>query len=159
MRTPSNRTIEHTMGRGTPLWSFPFILLSAFIFFRMAPEVRVGHKYSFPADIFSLGVLLLELFEVDLPDYDADVHLSFPSFPSHSPQNQTIVLRTYAFPSAPVVLPCMRLTPTNRPTAETVGKQVDYVLCILSSSSPFPFPPFLFVRLYSDRWRQSCRIW
>lgn len=40
---------------GTPLW--------------MAPEVKMG-TYGFPSDIYSLGLVLYEIFEKKLPDYD-----------------------------------------------------------------------------------------
>jgi serine/threonine protein kinase len=37
----------------------------------MAPEVKTGN-YSFPSDIYSMGLVLYEIFEKKLPDYDPD---------------------------------------------------------------------------------------
>lgn len=59
----------HTIASGTPLW--------------MAPEVKRGGLYSFPSDVYSLGLVyvvsfffwlitcsLYEIFEKKLPEYD-----------------------------------------------------------------------------------------
>ncbi len=32
--------------------------------------VRIGTTYSYPADVYSLGILLFEIFEENMPDYD-----------------------------------------------------------------------------------------
>lgn len=47
---------HHTERRGTPLW--------------MAPEVRDGLNYGLSADIFSLGIVLFEIFTSNLPEYN-----------------------------------------------------------------------------------------
>lgn len=49
----------------------------------MAPEVRTGTSYGLPADVYSLGILLFELFEQKLPEFDFE--------------RQTIVLESYEF--------------------------------------------------------------
>lgn len=49
----------------------------------MAPEVRNGTKYGLEADVYSLGILLFELFEEKLPAFDFN--------------RQTIVLESYDF--------------------------------------------------------------
>src|SRR5690348_1865807 len=46
----------HTERKGTPLW--------------MAPEVRTSKAYDVLADVFSVGVVLYELFALALPDFD-----------------------------------------------------------------------------------------
>lgn len=51
----SDRQVYNTVNSGTPLW--------------MAPEVKRG-QYSLPADIYSLGLVLYEIFERKLPFYD-----------------------------------------------------------------------------------------
>jgi serine/threonine protein kinase len=84
------RQLYNTANSGTPLW--------------MAPEVKRG-VYSFSADIYSLGLVLYEIFEYQLPYYDLitqSVHL-----PAQ-------------FQSAPVVRPCVSLRPDSRPTAVKV---------------------------------------
>ena len=51
---------------GSPLW--------------MAPEVFFGQAYSFSADIFSLGVMLYEILERSLPEYNPEKHeLTMPN--------------------------------------------------------------------------------
>ncbi len=75
-----------TMGTGTLLW--------------MAPEVKHGHVYGFPADVYSLGIVLFEIFERALPAFDLARGITLPS----------------AFKSAPLVLPCVALEPERRPT-------------------------------------------
>lgn len=46
------------MRAGTPLW--------------MAPEVKAGTSYDLPADVYSLGIVLFELFQCTMPEYDDD---------------------------------------------------------------------------------------
>lgn len=47
--------------KGTPLW--------------MAPEVKTGN-YSYPSDIYSLGLVLYELFERKLPMFDPNTQIT-----------------------------------------------------------------------------------
>jgi len=77
----------------TPLWA--------------APEVRTG-RYSYPADIFSLGVVKYEIF-VNLPEYDNI--------------NNQIVIST-EFYGKSVVLPCINICPENRPDCLEVAKSI-----------------------------------
>lgn len=99
-----------TMGTGTPLW--------------MAPEVRNGTIYGFPADIFSLGIVLFELFERKLPGYDMPTGgvAILSSLPS-------IFILQLTFPpnyqSMPVVTPCIHPNPAKRPTAQQVVDHLD----------------------------------
>jgi len=82
------QTHLNTVNSGTPLW--------------MAPEVKIG-QYSFPADVYSLGLVLYEIFEKKLPNYD--------------PMQQRVVLPP-AFHSASVILPMVSHKPDSRPTAQ-----------------------------------------
>jgi len=77
--------VYHTMAAGTPFW--------------MAPEVKTG-VYSFPADIYSLGLVLFELFEKKLPSFNDYTQVT--SLPAK-------------FQSSPCVLPCVNPDPKNRP--------------------------------------------
>lgn len=86
----------HTIAAGTPLW--------------MAPEVKVGSIYGLPADIYSLGLVLYEIFERSLPFYD---------------QDQNCVMLPNQFQSSTLVLPCLALYPDHRPTANNVVKALD----------------------------------
>eukprot|EP01127_Copromyxa_protea_P023158 TRINITY_DN8601_c0_g1_i1.p1 TRINITY_DN8601_c0_g1~~TRINITY_DN8601_c0_g1_i1.p1 ORF type:complete len:777 (-),score=138.76 TRINITY_DN8601_c0_g1_i1:75-2405(-) len=78
----------HTANTGTPLW--------------MAPEVKRG-QYSFSSDVYSMGLVLYELFEKCLPAFD---------------QNTGITSLPKQFQSAPVVLPCVNPNPEARPNVE-----------------------------------------
>jgi len=60
----TRRANIHQTARGTPLW--------------MAPEVAREADFGFPADIYSLGVMLFEIFERDLPVMAAN-GLTFPA--------------------------------------------------------------------------------
>eukprot|EP01125_Pyxidicula_operculata_P019299 TRINITY_DN698_c1_g1_i2.p1 TRINITY_DN698_c1_g1~~TRINITY_DN698_c1_g1_i2.p1 ORF type:complete len:874 (-),score=213.49 TRINITY_DN698_c1_g1_i2:666-3287(-) len=93
-----SRQIYNTVNSGTPLW--------------MAPEVKKG-QYSFPADVYSLGLVLYELFENKLPGYDQ--------------AKQTVIL-PQSFQSASVVLPCLNHNPERRPTAQLVVKVLDSMI-------------------------------
>eukprot|EP01125_Pyxidicula_operculata_P019552 TRINITY_DN709_c5_g1_i2.p1 TRINITY_DN709_c5_g1~~TRINITY_DN709_c5_g1_i2.p1 ORF type:complete len:563 (-),score=165.05 TRINITY_DN709_c5_g1_i2:16-1704(-) len=87
-----NPSIFQTSNSGTPFW--------------MAPEVKRGNYYSFSADIYSLGVVFYELFELSLPLYDES--------------RSTILLPNHTFQSSSVVLPCLHINPLKRPTASQV---------------------------------------
>jgi len=90
----------YTADVGTPLW--------------MAPEVRYGKAYSLSADIFSLGVVLYEIFENKLPDYDKE--------------QMVIVIHSFNFPAGPLISPMLNLNPKQRPSAEDVAKQLNNIL-------------------------------
>lgn len=49
----------------------------------MAPEVTFGKAYNLAADVYSLGIVLFEIFEGKLPQYDTQRH--------------TILLESYTF--------------------------------------------------------------
>jgi len=94
-------TLEfYTADVGTPLW--------------MAPEVRNGNPYNLSADIYSLGVVLYEIFENKLPDYDRE--------------QMMIVIRSFNFPSGKLIKPMLNLNPKDRPSAESITKQLNKVL-------------------------------
>jgi len=65
----SDMEIRHTCTAGTPLW--------------MAPEVKTG-VYGYPADIYSTGLVIYEIIEQKLPEYDR--------------QNSHIILPSHLFP-------------------------------------------------------------
>lgn len=67
---------------------FVIFLIMTVIRIRMAPEVRTGTSYGLPADVYSLGILLFELFEQKLPEFDFE--------------RQTIVLESYDFLVRPI---------------------------------------------------------
>eukprot|EP01102_Stenamoeba_stenopodia_P022656 TRINITY_DN9527_c0_g2_i1.p1 TRINITY_DN9527_c0_g2~~TRINITY_DN9527_c0_g2_i1.p1 ORF type:complete len:559 (-),score=147.54 TRINITY_DN9527_c0_g2_i1:147-1823(-) len=75
---------------GTPLW--------------MAPEVFMSKHYDCKADIYSLGVVMYEVMEHELPSDRLDHHSIRP--------NQNCL--------APLIKQCLDLVPSNRPTATDV---------------------------------------
>lgn len=85
---------------GTPLW--------------MAPEVRNGDTYNLPADLFSLGIVLYEIFENCLPNYNQ--------------KERAIEINDIQFPSACLVIPLLNLDPSLRPTAESTARKLDFLL-------------------------------
>jgi len=94
----SDRQVFNTVNSGTPLW--------------MAPEVKRG-QYSFPADVYSLGLVLFELFERQLPNYD---------------QMRQMVVLPPNFQSASVVMPCLSQIPEQRPSASQVVTVLDKMI-------------------------------
>lgn len=86
-----NNLCINTANSGTPLW--------------MAPEVKEGKDYSFSADIYSLGLVLYELFEKKLPHYNEELQ---------------VIELPKQFNSSNVVLNCINSNPKRRPTASTV---------------------------------------
>jgi len=91
-----NDFVFQTRNSGTPLW--------------MAPEVRSGNYYGFPGDIYSLGLVLYEIFESRLPDFDQ--------------YRQIITMpQTYKFYS--VIHPCLRLDPLKRPISTDLVKELN----------------------------------
>lgn len=81
----------NTANSGTPLW--------------MAPEVKLGMAYDYSADIYSLGLVLFELFELKLPHYNQ--------------MTQSVEL-PHSFRSSTIVLQCISRNPQHRPTASSV---------------------------------------
>eukprot|EP01127_Copromyxa_protea_P018246 TRINITY_DN5698_c0_g2_i1.p1 TRINITY_DN5698_c0_g2~~TRINITY_DN5698_c0_g2_i1.p1 ORF type:complete len:755 (-),score=74.70 TRINITY_DN5698_c0_g2_i1:66-2300(-) len=100
----SDRQVYNTINSGTPLW--------------MAPEVKRG-QYSLPADIYSLGLVLYEIFERKLPLYD---------------QNRQTVVLPKTFQSASVVMPCLNPVPERRPTIHHVVKVLEKMINDVVSS-------------------------
>jgi len=82
--------ILNTINSGTPLW--------------MAPEVKMG-VYSFSADVYSLGLVLFEIFEQQLPQFDMT--------------NMTVII-PQNFESASVIFPCISSNPNERPSIKDV---------------------------------------
>uniref|UniRef100_A0A6B2L689 non-specific serine/threonine protein kinase n=1 Tax=Arcella intermedia TaxID=1963864 RepID=A0A6B2L689_9EUKA len=83
-KTLQEQQIFNTGSTGTPLW--------------MAPEVPSG-VYHFPADIYSLGVVLYEVFQERLPDWDK--------------KNNRVVLMPN-FSTQNLVLGCLKEKPAER---------------------------------------------
>lgn len=90
--------ILNTANSGTPLW--------------MAPEVKMGH-YDFSADIYSLGLVIYELLEKRLPQYDQI-------------RGQVIIPRDYD--SKDIVGPCLSADPSRRPKASEIVHKLDCVI-------------------------------
>lgn len=101
----------------------------------MAPEVKRG-QYNLPADVYSLGLVLFEIFEKKLPVFDQI--------------RQTVVLPS-SFQSASVVMPCLHPNPERRPTSEQA-----HSLCPIFFSTNFiPFSAgerIACVCLYPNNW-------
>jgi len=87
------KNLKSSIKNCTPLWS--------------APEIRKG-KESFPADVYSLGVVMYEIFE-RLPEYDN--------------LKRQVVLPT-SFKAQAIILPCLDENPSNRPTALEVSGSI-----------------------------------
>jgi len=100
----SDRQIFNTANSGTPLW--------------MAPEVKQG-QYSFSADIFSLGLVVYELFERKLPGWD---------------DNRKVIILPNQFQSYSLVTPCVHTVPEKRPTAILVVKALDKMIISMVES-------------------------
>lgn len=81
----------NTANSGTPLW--------------MAPEVKHGMAYDYSADIYSLGLVLYELFEQRLPHFNQ--------------MTQSVELPS-SFQSCKIVFSCINPVPKKRPTASAV---------------------------------------
>jgi len=100
---PEGRVL-HTANSGTPLW--------------MAPEVKRGN-YGLSADVYSLGLVLYELFERKLPNYD---------------QNRQTVVLPPTFQSSTVVMPCLNPIPTSRPPSHQLVSVIDKMINHLVTS-------------------------
>jgi hypothetical protein len=90
--------ILNTANSGTPLW--------------MAPEVKMGH-YDYSADIYSLGLVIYELLENKLPQYDQI-------------RGSVVIPREYD--SKDIVGPCLSPDPRQRPKASEVVYKLDCVI-------------------------------
>jgi len=85
----------------------------------MAPEVRSGNFYGFPGDIYSLGLVLYEIFEGRLPDFDQ--------------YRQVIVMpQIYKFYS--VIHPCVRIDPMRRPSAADLVNELNMAIHIVMTA-------------------------
>jgi len=80
-----NSDIYNTANAGTPLW--------------MAPEVKTGTSYGYPSDVYSTGLVLYELIEQKLPDWDKSIDM---------------VVLPQSFVSSEIVLPLVHKDPTQR---------------------------------------------
>eukprot|EP01126_Amoeba_proteus_P033942 TRINITY_DN3356_c0_g2_i8.p1 TRINITY_DN3356_c0_g2~~TRINITY_DN3356_c0_g2_i8.p1 ORF type:complete len:329 (-),score=74.18 TRINITY_DN3356_c0_g2_i8:193-1179(-) len=78
----------------------------------MAPEVKMGN-YGPSSDIYSLGLVFYELFERKLPSYDS--------------RTQVAVLPE-RFMSAPVIFPCIKSMPQQRPVIDQVLVALDKLI-------------------------------
>lgn len=94
----NERQNYNTLNTGTPLW--------------MAPEVKQGF-YNFSADVYSMGLVLYEIFERRVPTFDQ--------------QRQTVIMPP-TFMSAPVVQPCIDRNPESRPHPRQVTKVIDNLI-------------------------------
>jgi len=94
----SDRDYINTLNSGTPLW--------------MAPEVKCG-QYNFSADVYSLGLVLFELFEKQLPTFNQ--------------YTQSVVLPPN-YQSASIIRPCIYPIPEQRPPAAKVVIVLDQLL-------------------------------
>jgi serine/threonine protein kinase len=63
-------------------------------------------------DVYSIGLVLFEIFERKLPEFEPSVGVKLPAL----------------FMSASVVLPCLSRDPTQRPSASDVVKIVDKLI-------------------------------
>jgi len=78
----------------------------------MAPEVKRG-VYSFPADVYSLGLVLYEILTGNLPEWDGI---------------RCTVTLPAEFPWMMTILPCIEQIPEKRLTAENVSKSIDALI-------------------------------
>jgi len=83
---------------GSPLW--------------MAAEVKDGKNYSFPADCYSLGLVLYEIFSGKLPEFDQ--------------QTQLAVLPSSGFPfRISLIEPCVKSKPEERYKSNDIVDQIN----------------------------------
>lgn len=94
-------SIQHlnTANSGTPLW--------------MAPEVKKGLPYDFSADIYSLGLVIYELFENKLPHYNQITQTT--ELPSQ-------------YKSKYIVSKCVTMNPKERLTASQVVDHLNLLI-------------------------------
>lgn len=78
-------------------------------------------QYNLSADVYSLGLVLFEIFERKLPHFDQ--------------ARQTVVLPP-SFQSASVVMPCLDPTPERRPTCEQVLLELISLLTLVKLTAP-----------------------
>jgi len=94
-----------TVGVGSPLW--------------MAPEVGTSTNYSLPSDIFSYGVVLFEIFNEKLPDFD------------NSTRRVLIPTECIGYT---IIKECMRTNPDRRPTASQVLDSLDLLITTFTTT-------------------------
>jgi len=94
-----------TRNSGTPLW--------------MAPEIRSGNYYGFPGDIYSLGLVLYEIFECRLPDFNQFTQ-------------QVILPQSYKFYN--VIHPCVRVDPQRRPKVNDLVKELNDAIHVVMTA-------------------------
>lgn len=103
-RILERRNETMTIGIGTPLW--------------MAPEIFTGN-YSFSNDIFGFGVIIFELLNEILPDYD---------------QVKKIVIIPTESIGYNIIKECIRKNPEHRPTASQLINSFDTLIRSFSSA-------------------------
>jgi len=96
--------VMNTANVGSPLW--------------MAPEVRMGN-YGFPADVYSLGLILYEIFSGKLPQFN--------------PTTMTTTLPAQ-FSYSKLILPCIDKEPQKRPTSMQVSQMLDTMISSIVTS-------------------------
>uniref|UniRef100_A0A6B2L6E5 Protein kinase domain-containing protein n=1 Tax=Arcella intermedia TaxID=1963864 RepID=A0A6B2L6E5_9EUKA len=94
-----SNALFNTINAGTPMW--------------MAPEVKMSNNYSFSADVYSLGLVLFELFENRLPEWNAA---------------RQCIMMPPTYESMSFVSPCINPQPRARPTADEVCKVLDKMI-------------------------------
>jgi len=124
-----DQEIFNTANAGTPLW--------------MAPEVRAG-MYNFPADIYSLGLVLFELFEHRLPDWDR--------------ANSCVVL-PQNYISLPIVTRCLQTLPEHRPTAHQVVALIDEAMTVPTLTSLRRSYPTLYTQAAAKNVEEELSEW
>lgn len=84
----------------------------------MSPEVRTSQKYGLEADVYSMGVVLYEIFEEKLPEFDMQ-------------QSCIVWPAGFVFASAPLVKPLVLDDPKARSKAYDAALYLDHLLAFV----------------------------
>jgi len=100
---PISATLQYnTEGKGTPVWMAPEV---------KNPQQRVS-QYAYPADVYSLGIVLFEVFERQIPWDDKIGKISMPEH----------------YLSENFISPLINPNPSLRPTAKHVASVLDTLI-------------------------------